>query len=135
MAIDSLPSLVAALRQYRLLEPAQLKALPQLEARFPDPRGLAKELLQHGGLTPYQVNQLFQGRGHELLLGSYVLLERLGEGGMGAVFKARHWKLGKVVALKLIRKDQLTDPEAVRRFQRDPRRMAWSRSWTWAWPV
>src|SRR5207245_2837036 len=77
------------------------------DSRFPDARALARELVQRGWLTPFQVNQLFLGRGQDLLLGSYVLLERLGEGGMGAVFKARNWKLGQVVALKVIKKASL----------------------------
>jgi tRNA A-37 threonylcarbamoyl transferase component Bud32 len=38
---------------------------------------------------------------------------------MGAVFKARNWKLGRTVALKLIRKDRLSNPDTVRRFQRE----------------
>src|SRR5262249_11584161 len=71
-----------------------------------------------------QVTQLSQGRGPALLLGSYVLLERLGEGGMGAVFKARNWKLGRVVALKLIRKEHLKDAEVVARFRREIRAAA-----------
>ena len=58
------------------------------------------------------------------MLGPYVLLERLGEGGMGAVFKARHRNLGRVVALKVIRKDRLAQPEAVKRFQREIRAAA-----------
>jgi hypothetical protein len=33
------------------------------------------------GAQPFQVNQLFQGKGGELILGLYILLERLGEGG------------------------------------------------------
>ncbi|HZT81193.1 MAG TPA: serine/threonine-protein kinase, partial [Gemmataceae bacterium] len=67
----------------------------------------------------FQINQLFLGRGPELVVGSYVLLERLGEGGMGQVFKARHRLLGRVVALKIIRKEWLARPEVVRRFHRE----------------
>jgi hypothetical protein len=47
------------------------------------------------------------------------MLERLGECGMGQVFKARHRKLGRVVALKLIRKERLANPNAVKRFHRE----------------
>ena len=43
---------------------------------------------------------------------------------MGQVFKARNRKLGRVVALKLIRKDRLDNPDAVRRFQREVRAAA-----------
>ena len=65
-----------------------------------------------------------RGRAHELLLGSYVLRERLGEGHEPGLHKARNWKLGRVVALKLIRKDRLEDGEAVRRFHREIRAAA-----------
>jgi serine/threonine protein kinase len=124
-SIASTASLVEALRQFRLLEPPQLAEVTRtLAARFPDPKALARELMQRGWLTPYQANQLLQGRGQGLVLGSYTLLERLGEGGMGQVFKARNWKLGKVVALKLIRKERLGNADATKRFQREIRAVA-----------
>jgi serine/threonine protein kinase len=119
MAITSVASLLDALRQYRLLEREQLDEAAQMQARCPEPRALARELIQRGWLTPYQINQLLQGRGSDLMLGSYVLLERLGEGGMGQVFKARNWKLGRVVALKVIRKDCVANDEAQKRFHRE----------------
>jgi formylglycine-generating enzyme required for sulfatase activity/tRNA A-37 threonylcarbamoyl transferase component Bud32 len=116
---DTLP-LLDALRRYRLLQPKQLEELERkLEGRTVEPRVLAQKMLQQGWLTAYQANQLLQNKGHELLLGSYILLERLGEGGMGAVFKARNWKLGQVVALKLMHKDRVANADAVKRFQRE----------------
>src|SRR5262249_37566879 len=111
------------LRRFHLLEPAQLEELKR-QAPAADARALARTLIDRGWLTPYQANQVLQGKGQELLLGSYVLLERLGEGGMGAVFKARNWKLGRIVALKLIRKERLDNPDAIRRFQREVRAAA-----------
>jgi WD40 repeat protein/serine/threonine protein kinase len=118
-------SLVEALEQYRLLEAQQLADVrADLVRRYPESRDLARELIQRGWLTPFQVNHLLNGTGASLLLGSYVLLERVGQGGMGEVFKARNWKLGKIVALKLIRKEKLSRPDAVRRFQREVRAAA-----------
>jgi serine/threonine protein kinase/WD40 repeat protein len=126
MAIESVTKLVAVLDKCRLLEPPQLKELARLQPQFRDPRALAKELLQRGWLTTYHINTLF-GTGakvSDLLLGQYILLEKIGEGGMGQVFKARHQKLGRVVALKVVRKEWLTQPQAVQRFQREIRAAA-----------
>src|SRR5262249_36087000 len=121
----NLASLVDALRQYRLLDGTQLEEVNRdVPSRFPEPKALARELIQRGWLTPYQANQLLRGRGQELVPGSYVLLERLGEGGMGQVFKARHRVMRRLVALKLIRKERLLNPRAVRRFQREVRAAA-----------
>jgi len=63
MSIASVPSLVDALRRHRLLNSAQLAEVSRkLQARFSDPRELAKELVKRGWLTPQQINQLFTGR-------------------------------------------------------------------------
>ncbi|WP_439621527.1 WD40 repeat domain-containing serine/threonine protein kinase [Gemmata sp.] len=57
-------------------------------------------------------------------LGPYVLLEPIGEGGMGAVFKARHARLGRLAAVKVIRTGHLGTKNAVRRFVRELRAVA-----------
>jgi serine/threonine-protein kinase len=124
MPITSAVDLVGLLRRHRLLEPEQLEQLPAVPAGAQGARALARELIGRDWITPYQINQLFQGRGAELVLGPYVLLERLGEGGMGQVFKARHVKLRRVVALKVIRPQRLAKEDAVRRFHREIRTAA-----------
>jgi serine/threonine protein kinase len=52
-------------------------------------------------------------------LGQYRLLAKIGEGGMGAVYKALHTKLEKVVALKVLPAARLQDTAAVQRFERE----------------
>ncbi len=119
MLLDS-ATFVQSVRQLRLLDARQADEFARFaQGQAPDARALAKDLLGRGWLTPFQANQLLQGRGGSLLLGSYVLLERLGEGGMGAVFKGANWKIGRVVALKLIRKECLTNESIVRRFHQE----------------
>jgi serine/threonine-protein kinase len=120
MDITTVAALIEQLARLELLSALQLGEVNrQLRPRIADPQVLAKELLQRGWLTPYQVNQLFSGHGKELVLGQYVLLERLGEGGMGQVFKARHKKLDRVVALKLIKKHLVASADLVARFRRE----------------
>jgi serine/threonine-protein kinase len=115
--VETVASLVDALGQSRLLSPGQLQELtPAYQARFSHPKGLAKDLIDRGWLTPYQVNQLFQGRGSELTLGPYVLLERLGDGAMGPVFKARHQHMKRAVAINVVRDDLLLQTGVAERF-------------------
>jgi serine/threonine-protein kinase len=55
-------------------------------------------------------------------LGSYRLVERLGQGGMGEVWKAKHRLLARPAAVKLIRASNIADPnsdEVIRRFERE----------------
>ncbi|MCI0462969.1 MAG: serine/threonine protein kinase [Gemmataceae bacterium] len=99
-------------------ETVQRRALG-LSRRHEQARAFARELIQLGLLTPYQANQLLTGRGPSLAVGPYRILERLGEGGVGQVFKARHRLLHRVVALKLIRPERVTHPTTVGRFQRE----------------
>lgn len=54
---------------------------------------------------------------HEGRLGQYELLEELGRGGMGVVFRARHTRLEKIVALKILHGSRLENSEMVERFQ------------------
>ena len=54
-----------------------------------------------------------------VLAGRYEILQLLGEGGMGAVYKARDSELDRIVVLKLIRPELAKNPEILRRFKQE----------------
>src|SRR2546422_11479342 len=57
-------------------------------------------------------------------LGIYEVLGRLGAGGMGEVFRARDSRLGREVALKVVRRDAGQNPDQLARFVRETRLLA-----------
>ena len=52
-------------------------------------------------------------------LGSYQLVEKLGEGGMGEVWRAEHRFLARPAAVKFVRRSEMMDPTAIERFERE----------------
>lgn len=58
-------------------------------------------------------------RPHKVLGGRYEILEMLGEGGMGAVYKARDNEVDRLVGLKVIRPELAGHPEILRRFKQE----------------
>ncbi|MGO9465244.1 MAG: serine/threonine protein kinase [Isosphaeraceae bacterium] len=80
---------------------------------------LAGALIRAGRLTAYQAAALAQGKTKGLLIGDYLVLDKLGQGGMGVVFKARHRPTGHVVAMKVLPPSFGRDRAAVQRFRRE----------------
>lgn len=116
---------VNLLQETHALDAEQLTVVQnELSSSGCDPKALAQKLLERGWLTKYQVVHLLQGNKQGLLLGPYAILDKLGEGGMGQVFKARHQKLGRIVVVKLIRPDCLAGSDMVQRFRREMRAIA-----------
>lgn len=85
---------------------------------------IAEELLKEGKLTSYQVESIQQGSASQLVFGEYLILDELGRGGMGVVYKALHRRMQREVALKVLTDDALKRPQGFERFQREVRAAA-----------
>jgi len=80
---------------------------------------LSRQLVENRVLTEYQVDVLLGGAANRLVLGDYAILEQVGVGGMGVVFRAEHRRMKRAVALKMLPKEVDEDKSAVRRFERE----------------
>ncbi len=83
---------------------------------------LAAKLVELGRLNHWQAEQLKAGRS-KFSLGPYVVIESIGHGGMGQVFKAEHRLMGRVVAVKVLPRYRST-PQAIASFTREIRAQA-----------
>ena len=89
-----------------------------------DADALARRLVREGLITEYQAAVLLKQQNGPLLLDRYVILDTIGSGGMGLVFKALHRSMERVVALKVLPGAALNSPPKVSRFQREIRAAA-----------
>ena len=93
-------------------------ALPR-DRRPRDGKSLAQELVRRGKLTKFQAQAIYQGKTKGLILDNYVVLDRIGQGGMGQVYKAKHRVMKRLVALKTLPGTATRSAQAVRRFHRE----------------
>jgi serine/threonine protein kinase len=84
-------------------------------------RSVARALVQLGLLTKFQAQLLLVGRTHGFFLGQYRILDQLGEGGMGRVFKAEHMTMGRTVAIKVLAPQHTKTEKARQLFMREVR--------------
>ena len=84
-------------------------------------RRLARQAIQTGALTLWQAQQLMAGRTSGFKVDRYVLLDLIGQGGMGRVYLAQDSRLNRRVALKILSPERVNNPRAIARFQREAR--------------
>lgn len=85
-------------------------------------RALADHLVELGYLNRWQAEQLLQGR-TKFTLGPYRIHDAIGRGGMGYVFQGEHQLLGRIEAIKVLPRTQMT-PASIESFCREIRAQA-----------
>ncbi len=115
----ALEQFVKQLTNSGVIAPGKLENFVPPKAHPKDAQELARQLVQSRHLTKFQVQEIYQGRAKSLILGNYTILDKIGEGGMGQVFKAEHRRMRRIVAVKMLPKAVTKDAAAVARFQRE----------------
>jgi len=82
-------------------------------------RVVSEKLVAQGLLTPFQAREMLAGR-RRFRLGQYTVLDEVGKGGMGRVFRAEHAMMGREVAVKVLPREKAT-PESEAAFRREMR--------------
>jgi serine/threonine protein kinase len=100
-----------------------LSDLPN-ESTPTDAQGLAKALVKAEKLTKFQATAVYQGQIKELVLGEYEVLDKLGQGGMGIVLLARHRRMERLAAVKVLPKSTMKSPAVIDRFYREAKAAA-----------
>ena len=119
VSLDQFTQQVVASGLLSAAEVSEVVAGVRAEQQPKDGEQLARLLVKQKKLTAFQAQQIYGGKGKTLVLGNYVILDKLGQGGMGMVLKAEHRRMKRLVALKVLSPAVTKNPEMKRRFQRE----------------
>ena len=118
MAI-ALEQFVKHLEESGILAGDTIKDFIPPKASPKDSQELARELVRKKKLTKFQAEEAYKGKATSLVLGNYVLMEKIGAGGMGQVFRAEHRRMKRIVAIKLLPPSMTKDKASIARFERE----------------
>jgi eukaryotic-like serine/threonine-protein kinase len=120
---DGVPhDLLPVIRSSGVLSEKQLADIKSkiLQGDYPmESFDLAERLVRDNILTTYQAKRFLANRANGLIVGRYIILDRIGSGSMGRVYKAHHVMMDRVVALKIISPEIASNERVVARFQRE----------------
>ena len=112
LARSQLVTAVVADRAYRQFRDGGGKSI--------DVDAFRKFVVAHLGLTEYQAALIQRGRADGFQIGGYTVLDRIGKGATGGVYKAAH-PSGQLVAIKVLPGSKAADRHALERFRREGR--------------
>ena len=123
--VTTVEEYAAILKRSKLIPEADVDVLHSRFSREPEHgkgvTGFRQFLVAQHMLTEYQAALLQRGRAEGFFLGGYVILDRIGKGASGSVYKAVH-SSGKVVAIKVLPNSKSKQGnDIVLRFQREGR--------------
>ncbi len=107
------------LRISKLLTNQQFRIVIDKLGTVQDSREMAKALASWKLLTKFQAKMLLLGRNSGFFIGPYRILDHLGQGGMGRVYKAMHQTMNRVVALKVLSPQLVNTERAQQLFLRE----------------
>ncbi len=108
-------------------ERGQHPTIAEYEGRFPKHAadlGVQFDLQAHLADTSPAPDSVVEPPDEGLIVPGYVVEEQVGRGTWGVVYRARHFALGRQVALKIIRADAVSDPKVLTRFLSEGRVIA-----------
>ncbi len=80
---------------------------------------LLSRLVEEQHITAYQAEKFREGKASDITFGDYLVMEKLGQGGMGTVLLARHRRMDREVAIKILPVTALDSEAAVARFYQE----------------
>ena len=125
---SSVCGLLDSILEGKIVHPEEWQELPgesQFRIRASNSRDdLLSKLTEHQLLTSYQFGRMRAGTTFGLVLGNYRVLDRIGAGGMGIVFKAEHILMRRIVAIKVLPVSRDQDNRLLMRFLSEMRSIA-----------
>ena len=115
---------LTALRAACLLTRDQLASLEDVVTPTSTPTQSAHALVAAGLLTKFQAGRLLAGKASGFHVGPYIIQEKVGDGAMGKVFRAKHRTMHRAVAVKVLSHELMQTPDARDVIQREVRAAA-----------
>jgi serine/threonine protein kinase len=116
----SVDDVIQRIEDSGILDDVELSAVRgDSEAVGGDSEKFVRVLVKKERLTAYQAQAIWKNKGHKLSFDNYIIEAELGRGGMGVVLKARHRRMKRYVAIKVLPATMAKDAAAIARFQRE----------------